>query len=472
LYGNFGLRYGPFPTQVYQALLLFTHDPIRLALLRSFLCAGLTAFALLWLARLLRFSPWFAAAICIAPQVWQFQRVLWDASFGIPVSALALAGFAAFHHSRRPWHLAIAFGAALLLPLIHPQGLPLSVAILGALGWECRRDWKRYRRAGGVALAIVLIPNAVYLAQSIFALGQRIGGAVRTGYPAGASHAQAALAPLLGGNLLSDHEFTGFVTLLEPWAGFTTCAMWATRVVFLLAWVGVALGARRAFARPTGEVALGEKLGGPHGLHGPKWTSWTESAERIRGAVAKIVIAALVFQALLFGLMRVPAEPQYFFGSFAVQATLVLFALAELRPVWLSRLLGTVYGAAVCFVTLHGMASIHERGYATEPPWIPLASQVEAVRVLNQHPDATAVTTVSLYQQYPQALRALRLLLPASPSNTQGSGGQWLIRYATNGSAPRGAIEVVPIPPGMPLPQDARPIDLSPLPEGWQPPLN
>src|SRR5688572_19572819 len=95
LSGNFGIPYGPLPTHIYQLLLLITHDPVTLATIRAALCAGVTAIALLWLARSLRLNPWFAAAIVLAPYVWMYNRILWDASFAIPIGALALAAYAA-----------------------------------------------------------------------------------------------------------------------------------------------------------------------------------------------------------------------------------------------------------------------------------------------------------------------------------------------------------------------------------------
>ena len=43
LYGNFGVCYGPVPTQVYQLLLSITHDPGTLVILRALLLASITA---------------------------------------------------------------------------------------------------------------------------------------------------------------------------------------------------------------------------------------------------------------------------------------------------------------------------------------------------------------------------------------------------------------------------------------------
>ena len=40
LFGNFGVPYGPVPTQTYQVLLWFTHDPETLVVLRGLLSPG------------------------------------------------------------------------------------------------------------------------------------------------------------------------------------------------------------------------------------------------------------------------------------------------------------------------------------------------------------------------------------------------------------------------------------------------
>jgi hypothetical protein len=103
LFGNFGVPYGPVPTQIYQLLLAITHNPLALVVLRGLLCAGLTSLGLLWLARTLGLRGWFAAAILVSPNIVAFHRILWDASFTIPLGTLALAGLADFLQTRRAW---------------------------------------------------------------------------------------------------------------------------------------------------------------------------------------------------------------------------------------------------------------------------------------------------------------------------------------------------------------------------------
>ena len=119
LYGNFGVCYGPVPTQIYQLLLAITHDPGTVVLLRALLTAAITGASLLWLGRALNLPCWFAAAVLVSPQITNYHRILWDASFTIPIGALALAAFVNFARTRRPWPLRIAIAASLEITLIH-----------------------------------------------------------------------------------------------------------------------------------------------------------------------------------------------------------------------------------------------------------------------------------------------------------------------------------------------------------------
>jgi hypothetical protein len=88
-----------------------------------------------------------------------------------------------------------------------------------------------------------------------------------------------------------------------------------------------------------------------------------------------------------------------------------------------------------------------------------LGNQVEVARALNRYSDASAMTTVSTYQNYPQALSTLRLLLPPEPGMVQTHSGRLLIRYRTEEGATDGWIELVEASTAE-MPSDARPVRL------------
>lgn len=443
LYGNFGLRYGPLPTQIYQVLLGITSDPLVLAMLRSGLCAGVTALSLLWLARSLRLVPWFAAAIALAPWVWQYQRVMWDASFAMPLGSLALAAAAAFFDQPARWKLVLAIGAAALLPFIHPQDLPLAVAIGGGLFLHRGQEWRRHSVAIGIVLASVCALNGPYLVELSGALAQRLGGAVQHGYPAGQPHQLAMLAPLGGGTLFSESQFGGEVVPAGHLPKFWPLASFVSRLIYPLAWGGIVVAAVGAFRRS--EVLA-------------------EVSADIRKTICQVVLATLLLQGLLFGLMRVPAEPQYFFGTFAVHALLPWLLVDVLRWRRLGLALGAAYGVAAIALTLGGMVAIHRHGYAENPPRVALEKQVAIARALNTYSATTALTDVALYQRFPQALRSLRLLVSPGHAGPRPANGELVIRNVPGTPG----IELLEIPRAE-IPPGLTPLDVSPLPKNWAP---
>src|SRR4051794_952091 len=131
LFGSFGVPYGPLPTQVYQALLLLTHDPLTMVAIRAVLCMAVTAAGLLWLGRTLRLTRWFVPAVLLSPYLWLFSRLLWDNTFAIPVGVVGLAAYASFLATRSGRSLVLAVGCGLALLSIHFMAAPLVIAISG-----------------------------------------------------------------------------------------------------------------------------------------------------------------------------------------------------------------------------------------------------------------------------------------------------------------------------------------------------
>ena len=196
LAGNFAFHYGPLPTHVYQVLLLLTHDPVALVALRAALCSGVTGLSLLWLARSLRLSPWMAAAFLLAPQVWLYDRVLWDATFVLPLSALAAAAYASFLRTNRGRPLVATVACLLALPLIHLQILPLVAAIGGHMLWRHRPALRKNWRCLAAVAAGIGALNAIYLVTAFVTLAAHLHEFVRAGQGRRVSPAAAALVPL------------------------------------------------------------------------------------------------------------------------------------------------------------------------------------------------------------------------------------------------------------------------------------
>jgi len=180
-------------------------------------------------------------------------------------------------------------------------------------------------------------------------------------------------------------------------------------------------------------------------------------ATTARECVTLVLFAALALQALLFGAMRIPAAPQYYFGTFVLHALAALLGMDALRKWRLGATLGVLYAVGSLLLTLEAAISIHQHGFE-RPQWPTLSSSVNIVRELNRFSDQTARTDNAVYIKAPQALRTLRLLLPPSPTANPNTGGRLFITDA-----------VTELPIGAEPPAGSQIIDITPLPKDWVP---
>jgi hypothetical protein len=217
-----------------------------------------------------------------------------------------------------------------------------------------------------------------------------------------------------------------------------------------LAWTGILVAARGAWRL----------------LRTPQLSGVTPSISTARDAVMGVVLVGLGLQALLFGLMRIPAAPQYFFGTFALHAMAAWLAVDALRRWKIGPVLGMLYATGGAVLTLEAAWSIHQHGYE-RPLWPTLASSVRVARALNHFADPQALTDVAVYQKSPQALRTLRLLLPPVAANSPDTQGRLLV---TNRGADRpGETTVIELPPDAAPPAGSQWIEITPLPKDWVP---
>ena len=448
LWGNFGIRYGPLPTQIYQILLLLTHDPILLAGLRGGLCAGVTAASLLWIARSAGLSPWFAGAVIVAPYVLEFHRLLWDASFTIPLGTFMLGAFAAFLRKETGSKFVATLVSAAFLSTIHPQALPLSVPVIGFLIWKYGPEFRRPRRPLLIALCIFVALNAAFFVELGYIIFQRIGGAVASGYPGGKPAQVAMLAPFLGGKLLS--------APLPEWAPMEGL-FWVrilSALAYPLCWAGIAIAAGRVCRhwRNAGWPARGVTSPG--------------SAEGVREALAWVCFATVIIQGGLFAATRVPAGPQYFFGTFAAHVFLAWLAVSAMPKAWMRTATTAAYGLGGAWLSFYGAWITHQEGPSVRPSQPKLGSQAALAEKLSGYGSVEAFTDVPHLWHYAQGVRSLRLLLP--------SGGKEHARLLiTDRGRPRGRaidFEVQELSAGESVPMAAKPVDLAPLPAGWFPP--
>ena len=130
LYGSVGLPYGPLPTWFYQGVLLITTNPEGWVLLRVLAMLFLSIAGMWLMAESLSLWKFFIPITLASPYFWYFSRHMWDNSFLIPLSVIALGSYAWFLSRNSRAALFLSFTAAVSLPLIHFMALPLSVILL------------------------------------------------------------------------------------------------------------------------------------------------------------------------------------------------------------------------------------------------------------------------------------------------------------------------------------------------------
>ena len=448
LFGNFAVPYGPVPTQIYQLLLLLTHNPFTLVILRGLLCASLTAIGLLWLAKSLRIPTWFAIPFLISPNIIAFQRILWDASFTIPLSALGLAAFADFLKSSRPLSLRISLVATVLLPLNHPQSLPLALPIAAYLLWRHRPQISADRLALSIIAAVLFILHYRYLGTVFNVIHYHLTQSVtHLQYPIKSPLSLSLLSPLLGGNLLSGFDYARSIA---PPAGPSWLALpfiYSSLLVYPLIWLGILLS---LFRLPSTLRSLRS--------HSPISTPEIFSA---------ILLLSLFLQFLLFSTLRIPPGPQYFFGTFALHVALAFLGLHSLQKYALALPTSATLLSANTFLTVGAIITTHQYGFPL-PCWPTMISSSHGVAQLNHYSDQSVFTDIDLFKRFPQPIRTLRLLSPP-PLNSSPPHGRLFLTYRQENGRSTGDLVVQELPENLPLPPSSLLIEITPLPKNWAP---
>lgn len=447
LTGNFRVMYGPMPTHIYQVLLSITHQPGFIVIMRGLLCSIVTAGSLLWLARSTRLPAWFVAAIIVAPTLTMFQRVLWDASFTIPIGTLALASLASFLRTGKKWPLRITLAAGFLASINHPQALPVFLPIAALIFWRHRPALWADRRGLFWTAAGILVFNGAYLALLAGNILWLVTVAPPTSYPGDGSRLASALAPLLGGHLLNGWDYAHSVARPPGPDWLVQPILWTGRLIYPIIWIGIAA----AMSRLPSVIRMWRK---------------SDSEPPVRDVISTVVVAGLVLQLGLFIAGRIPCGPQYFFGTFALHTFLALLGVDVLRNFKLS-IIPAASGLACAFVTLGAGWALHTHG-DKHPGWPTLRNAREVVQSLNQYEDLPVFTDIEIFQKYPQPIRTMRLLFPKPPAAEQRNAPALLITYATNDGEKTGRIVVEELPTAA-RPENALVFDAAPLPRDWVP---
>lgn len=475
LSGSFPVAYGPFPTQFYQFMLLLTNDLRVIVFVRALLCSAVMALSLLWLARTLRLNPWLAACVVLSPLIWEYERTLWDASFAVPLAALALAAYASFLRTCSGPALLTAVAAVTLVPLIHLQGLPLFGAIAGHLIWRHFRALPRHWIGLLCVVAVITALNGTYVWNTADVVISGARDLVKAGHAAHIPLDHAIFGPLMGGQLFAGDEFVKLMSHLRGPSLLVSTARIISLALVPLVWIGIAWSLWELFSRRLVTACNTNDID-------------VDSFETTRRSVIAICLATMALQLILFGILRIPPWPQYCFGTFPIH---VLFAWMGIEAIgrsgsflakWLSRRSAArdragmiwqaaaigIWAIAIGYITLSSMWQIHRQGWDRDAMSPKLSNQIDVARALTRYSDASVMTPVWLYHSYPHAMRGLTLILPPDPAAPRRRSPHGLVIRYRHPQNPRDSeIELIEIHAPSDIPAGSHELDVTPLPRRY-----
>jgi hypothetical protein len=327
--GSFGYPYGPIPSQIYQMLVMFSHDPVVLVRLHAVLFAAAVAGALLYLAAVMNLSPWMAPMTMVGPFFFFYSRLMWDNTFAIPVGTLLLASYGDClrRSSRAAFFTAVS--CAIALPLIHPMTLPLVIpVVIHALIFK--RDAIKKHWPGLIVIALcAAICSGAYV--------QRVADQLRQSpnlIPPRAdalTRAQAAVFPLFAGRLFSAH---GFFDERGPEMGWEQNRL--VEISRLLSTVSYPL----------------------------IWLGMFAAIARIRNLtpVPALCLGTLLLQSLMDARLRISPYPHYYSGTWAAAVVFLWMGLDLLGRFKLRSAIGLTYAIVMVISTIAFAVDIHRQG--------------------------------------------------------------------------------------------------------------
>jgi hypothetical protein len=407
LEGTHGFPYGPLPTWLYQGFLTASHDLRSLVVARALATMGLVALGSWWTASAMGVSPWLCLVALVSPYLWLYARLIWDNSFLIPLSALAVGSYARALARPSRAMVFVAVCATLLLPLIHLMSLALVLALGAHAIVFARPTFWRYRWTALASAIAVLAMAAPYL---------RIVAATRTG---GGFHPtwEGFGFPLLGARWLSasglDYFFgeswqaATFAPAAVTLAGFVSCFIYA------FVWAGMGLAILSAWRA--------------HRLH--------PSADEpdLRARLSWLALLIVAAQCLLDGLAGASGHPHYYNATWMAFVMLAWLPLGSFLERARTKWIPGAYTSVLVFVLVALIVRVRVWGGTRGDHYGPtLDNQLEVAEAIMTAPAGSKMSTnVPHYLQFGHGLEALIRLAPRAAKDDGATPVRLLLHYAS-----------------------------------------
>ena len=413
LTGSIGLLYGPLPTWFYQLVISITTVPENWVLLRAGFMTVMIISGLVFLQRGTGLWKWFLPIVMVSPYLWYYSRHLWDNSFLLPFSSLAL-GFYVFSLKLQKEGknttafyliLLLAIATTLILPFIHFMAIPLTLALLLHMTLYLRKVLYKLLIPTIALLLIVFYLHASYLEILIVSL-KNLHPNVSVS-PSG--WWQGWIFPFLGGRMLSGAQLSYFFG--RDWLPDNFVFIILTYISYI-AYIMVFGGIYRAGYFVWKQIIFPDKS--------------RNKAIDVQTHLALIALISFVLQIIVGGVSHAFFHPHYYNGMWIIYVYFAWLAVDRIIFMKWGKLTVFVYGISLATILCVVIILAHQRHGGRR--WATIENQLEIARKLGNQPRTDVNCKVGYLSKYP-SLNALQII--CVKDNRERINGPVVIEYAT-----------------------------------------
>jgi hypothetical protein len=434
--GSVGLPYGPIAIWIYQLLISITTVPANWIVLRAGFMLASIALGLFLLLRATGLWKWFIPIILVSPYIWFYSRHLWDNSFLLAFSTLAIGGYSYFlvlltskkrlvsfdknhitsKRSNCPNFLyklffLLSFTAVLILPFIHFMAIPLSLTLF--LHMSMYGYIRKFLPK--VLLPIILILGFFIISHLPYfhLLLANIKNFELNATDGAHDSWKGWLFPILGGKLLSGRGLNYFFG--NHWLPNHPVYLIMQRISYIgyvLVFLGIFIAGKNVWdKRMMFKKAILEKV-----------------LFDIRIHLSLIALISIILQIIVCGVSHSYHHPHYYNGIWIVHVIFAWLAVEQIvRKKW-GKLIISMYGVSLIAILLTVIILVHQRSGARGFYYGPtIGNQLEITRKIGFNKRNDLNFTVENFKEFP-SLKALRLI--CLKNDTDKMNGPLIIEYA------------------------------------------
>lgn len=453
--GNVGLPYGPVSTWIYQLLISITTVPSYWVFLRAGFVVVSIALGLFLLARATGWWKWFIPIALVSPYIWFFSRHLWDNSFLLAFSSLAIGSYAYFlslstpkteiepeekqydkpkeHSHEAPqtcndcklnklsktksiisiylpgMTLLLAFAIAIIMPFVHFMSLAFSFTLLLHMCIYARKHLRKILLPAVVISGILLYNLTPYfniLLNSIRNLKPQDVVATSEFW-------KGWVFPLFGGRLLSAGGLNYFFgNNWLPGNPIYLILEGITYFGYLLVLIGIFIAGKIVWQkRKMFVISKSEQIPFETQSH-----------------LSLIALVSLIFQILICGISRSYFHPHYHNGIWITHAILAWIATDQIIKMKWGKIFVSTYGISLATILLIIITLVHQRngtrGFYYGPT---IGNQWEITRKIGLSARTDVKCTVQNFIYFPSILALHRICLKDDADRMKGP---LIIEYA------------------------------------------